>query len=1336
MFFRASQFDMEGLTDTWDGSMSGWIPQVDGAGDAKSDDASFTRRPTRSSLQTKSRFTRLLSLEEENRTLGRLSGSHVTCPESKEVGAVDSGETLVTTSGSSSGSVFGTESRKGVLCGAPRKEEISDEEMKVASPLSDNKYSWRKGYEYSKKTDIFPGRPKALFTYSSKKRPSGRIPEKEDSSSSKSQGAASPCVREQSWRKSSESDDNIWPGRPMIVRTYSSSSRLAFAVSRKKQRASPSSSNICSSSERSADAVVTVNQSKRSSDVELSFRLSSSSDDSEKSSVVKTRNLKDQNKSPKRKRVKLACTGTASKSPVKQKPSPVQGRSKKEPHKAGARSKGTHAQWGQRTLRSRQLPLVSFTEKISGSTNKQQIKVGQVETRQGQTFRVLPTITTRKGVPVYSGLKDVIIELTDANFIHALKDRLHEAKSRLTKQKEKTLKRFTKVNQRKKQNITKSSTGKQQRLSLRSKTSTSSRKYTRTPQKRTPSPRQRKSPRKNSEMLKQYGTIPVLFQKSPKKSPVSSRSLKADPGSSVAQDTFPVASQPAKATSSSQDSVVVLSDSGEKSPVAYGITEIFYSPSVSRARDRLASSAGASTSTSKSRARARVASSNNRIVKRKLYTDVEQGIVFFENHPGSQKKRRLSLRLRSSTAKHDTDTEMALGSVQAFPATAGKVETIDLEEDGDVSVITHSGEHVRDKVSENKRSSREGIPSDNNNSNDNTVDVEAHERGDADNDVITCVPSSPISSDDVRDSSIEALNSPNANKASLDNFREKSSGHDEAVGSLPERDDHSNMAPENLDILDDVDISRADQWNPDLFANALFNMSRMSPANVEESEGSPPEPSSPNEQSIEDLFKIPVSRAGWKIKGDTRSHLESSVSMVTENSKTSQNGVMQHKSLVESCEDGQVNASLVASEDRQAKANIESSVVKVSLGSNDEELHIKRSVHLDEQNEALCVYKSCEKGREVLVQKGDVSEEDESSPEIQISCVEKDGDAINVRHKYLEEEEEEEEEKEEFVRCSNERMTDTEEPYIKKVDRCTDVICVSSNRSDAHNKHQSDQSEECGSTTVCVEKCVLNKDESAGGNTADMLYHTTENENSNDLLLSRSNQSPVAQSPSRETDDISQQTPLHFAGTNRPTEHQSFASSMEDHQGPVAQRPSRETDDISQQTPLHFTGTNRPTEHQSFASSMEDHHGPVAQRPSREAETDDISQQTSLHFAGTNQSTKHQSFASSMEVHHGPVAQRSSKEAETDHISTETSHHLDVDSNATSNSTALQTSTPLVVAMETDDLPPDNDVIISPLRHPPSADEVLATLKDYGLPQCRYQRPFCSNPRDIPECPR
>lgn len=45
-------------------------------------------------------------------------------------------------------------------------------------------------------------------------------------------------------------------------------------------------------------------------------------------------------------------------------------------------------------------------------------------------------------------------------------------------------------------------------------------------------------------------------------------------------------------------------------------------------------------------------------------------------------------------------------------------------------------------------------------------------------------------------------------------------------------------------------------------------------------------------------------------------------------------------------------------------------------------------------------------------------------------------------------------------------------------------------------------------------------------------------------------------------------------------------------------------------------------------------------------------------------------------------------------------------------------------------------VAIKPLRQPPTSDELISSLRDYGLPQCKYQEPFCSNPDDIPACPR
>ena len=47
-----------------------------------------------------------------------------------------------------------------------------------------------------------------------------------------------------------------------------------------------------------------------------------------------------------------------------------------------------------------------------------------------------------------------------------------------------------------------------------------------------------------------------------------------------------------------------------------------------------------------------------------------------------------------------------------------------------------------------------------------------------------------------------------------------------------------------------------------------------------------------------------------------------------------------------------------------------------------------------------------------------------------------------------------------------------------------------------------------------------------------------------------------------------------------------------------------------------------------------------------------------------------------------------------------------------------------------------NFISIEPLKRPPSSEELLNSLKDYGLPQCRYQRPFCSDPDDVPSCPR
>ncbi|XP_022788883.1 DNA polymerase zeta catalytic subunit-like isoform X1 [Stylophora pistillata] len=47
-----------------------------------------------------------------------------------------------------------------------------------------------------------------------------------------------------------------------------------------------------------------------------------------------------------------------------------------------------------------------------------------------------------------------------------------------------------------------------------------------------------------------------------------------------------------------------------------------------------------------------------------------------------------------------------------------------------------------------------------------------------------------------------------------------------------------------------------------------------------------------------------------------------------------------------------------------------------------------------------------------------------------------------------------------------------------------------------------------------------------------------------------------------------------------------------------------------------------------------------------------------------------------------------------------------------------------------------NVIAFEPLKRPPTSEELLNSLKDYGLPQCRYQQPFCSDPDDVPSCPR
>ena len=53
-----------------------------------------------------------------------------------------------------------------------------------------------------------------------------------------------------------------------------------------------------------------------------------------------------------------------------------------------------------------------------------------------------------------------------------------------------------------------------------------------------------------------------------------------------------------------------------------------------------------------------------------------------------------------------------------------------------------------------------------------------------------------------------------------------------------------------------------------------------------------------------------------------------------------------------------------------------------------------------------------------------------------------------------------------------------------------------------------------------------------------------------------------------------------------------------------------------------------------------------------------------------------------------------------------------------------------------DRLGDENLIAIEPLKRPPSSQELINSLKDYGLPHCRYQAAFCSDPDDIPACPR
>ena len=71
--------------------------------------------------------------------------------------------------------------------------------------------------------------------------------------------------------------------------------------------------------------------------------------------------------------------------------------------------------------------------------------------------------------------------------------------------------------------------------------------------------------------------------------------------------------------------------------------------------------------------------------------------------------------------------------------------------------------------------------------------------------------------------------------------------------------------------------------------------------------------------------------------------------------------------------------------------------------------------------------------------------------------------------------------------------------------------------------------------------------------------------------------------------------------------------------------------------------------------------------------------------------------------------------------------------------TPVQQSDPNLSSIElkgNDRLADENLIAIEPLKRPPSSQELINSLKDYGLPHCRYQAPFCSDPDDIPACPR
>ena len=1013
-------------------------------------------------------------------------------------------------------------------------------------------------------------------------------------------------------------NDDIFPPKPVIL-TYSKKDRQAFRASQAFTKSS-------------GDGVTVVKEEKRKSGDEFSLRLSSSSgSDVEVNQQLrspKARQPKDRSKLKlKEKQAKLVFPVSPPKTTDKaDRLVPV--------CRSGIDEK--EEKLDKRTLRGSSLasPIEKDVE------TSRELQNSDTTPKERPTFRVLSDVRSlrKRRTPKFGELKELKVQLTDVHFMPDLSETLLEAKSKLSGEKQDAFKSLMEGSRRAHAQGVSSPPSAKKRGVERNKSSPAISQRL-SPKKKTPSPRKHRKRRIDEEKMKRYPALPVLFRKSPLKRPVSAGTTRDASADGISHVKSRSRAGGIENGGSPQDCAVFSASSTEKTaPVAYGVTEIFYSLCPLRGRDLEAPSTGASTSknsknSKKSRAAATRVSERNS-VKRKLYCDAEPGIRISDGRPTPQKKSRLSLRLRSSGGVGARGSCTSDGRCLAAQGASGGEGSEEEELEVTFSNTRSSDEKEKgqnDKESQNYNNRAEEdrshvihesshvIACDDVTIEDDVIaepkcdvtaryDVSMHSdvlpRHDVDNDVIacdgmvTCIPSSPVSFHENDGSGVRKVG------------EHVDAGSDRELKKSPS---------ENSDLVNAVGSPPAGDLSPELFANALFNMSRMSPARTVGSEASsPPQALSPNERTIGDWSRLPATR---HMNGET--------------------GLSYHE----------VGNSAGAQEGgwKTGDALLESRDVR----EVDEDLSVNGGDS------------SVSNGRPVRYTRKKVDGEELVSQDLQRRFLENKCDDTKLREELEARSEEQLSESvvdEKFASFSEDSGRTTERPSENNVDH--------SDSSSLSTHFQTERMEVFSESKV-------NAAESTAAESHRKSILDGENTNG------------------------------EYGGTAKTFGRQNRRTGLQ-----LARNSSGVRSEGGQPTALEirrpsFTLSTEVSYHKSGLSEAGESIAPCEMsNSSGECSAMELPCTDTKEAAGTTGRVTNAAFK-------GTIA------------SPEPSSSVKLDSDLTPKGPAAYCAHPA-----------NHDVIINPLRRPPSADELMATLKDYGLPECKYQKAFCSNPDDIPQCRR